>query len=177
MPEVAYYVAMSLDGFLATPDGGVDWLAPFQAEGEDYGYAGFLASVDGLIFGRKTYEQVLGFGEWPYPEIPAYVVSRTPVPSASPSVTVTPLDPREVIASMKAKGLKRAWLVGGAALAASFHDAGLISEWIISIMPVTLGAGIPLLSGSVRIERLELAGSKTYPDGVVQLRYTRAPAD
>ena len=70
MPEVVYYVAASLDGYIATPDGGVEWLAPFEGTGEDYGYAKFYTSVDAVLLGRKTFEKSLSFGEWPYPGNP-----------------------------------------------------------------------------------------------------------
>src|SRR3712207_517414 len=72
MPEVKLFIATSLDGFIADRDGGVDWLF---ADG-DYGYAAFFDSIETLIMGRRTYEQVLGFGEWPYGEKPTYVFTR-----------------------------------------------------------------------------------------------------
>jgi dihydrofolate reductase len=65
--EIIYYVAASLDGYIAMPDGGVDWLSPYNTANEDYGYSAFYGSVDALIEGSRTYEQVLGFGEWPHP--------------------------------------------------------------------------------------------------------------
>jgi len=63
--EIIYYVAASLDGFIATPDGGIDWLKPFEGTGEDYGYGGFYASIEAVLLGRVTYEQCLQFSEWP----------------------------------------------------------------------------------------------------------------
>lgn len=173
MPDVVYYVAASLDGFIATPDGGVEWLSPFQIAGEDYGYEAFASSIDCALMGRKTYEQVLGFGDWVYGETPCYVFSRTQREPVAPSITTTDRSPRDVLAEMEARGLKRAWLVGGTALASSFRDEGWISEWILSIMPVILGQGIPLFSGTGPSESLKLMGSTSYPNGVVQLRYTR----
>ncbi len=68
MTEVVYYVAMSLDGCIATADGGVEWLAPFESGGEDRGYVDFYSSIDSLLMGSRTYEQILSFGDWPYGE-------------------------------------------------------------------------------------------------------------
>jgi dihydrofolate reductase len=170
LPEVVYYVAASLDGFIATPDGSVAWLAPFEGSGEDYGYAEFLAGVDGLVMGRRTYEQSLGFGPWPYGAKPAWVFSHAPV-QAVDGVAVTDRSPAQVVAEAAALGLRRLWLVGGATLAASFRGAGLISEYIVSVMPVVLGGGVPLLSTPGTPEDLRLVEATTYADGVVQLRY------
>jgi dihydrofolate reductase len=76
-----------------------------------------------------------------------------------------------VVAEMKARGLRRAWLVGGGKLAAAFRAERLITEHIVSIVPVLLGAGIPLFDGAVRVDELRLKSSRTYPNGIVQLRY------
>ena len=175
MPEVVYYVAASLDGYIATPDGGVEWLAPFEGTGEDYGYAKFYASVDAVLLGRKTYEQSLSFGEWPYPGKPCWVFSRQQIEVAQPGVTLTTQSPIEVTAALRARNLRRAWLVGGGELAASFRAHGLITEYIVSIIPVILGAGVPLFASPGPKENLKLADSKSYPNGVTQLRYVRAP--
>jgi dihydrofolate reductase len=173
MPDIVYYVAASLDGYIATPDGGVGWLAPFEGSRQDYGYAAFLASVDGLVLGRRTYEQSLTFGPWPYEDKRAWVFSHGTLDEGE-RVTVTDESPAEVASEMDALGLRRAWLVGGAALAASFRDAGLISEYIVSVMPVVLGGGVPLFGATGRTEALRLVKCTQYDDGVVQLRYVPA---
>ena len=175
MPEVVYYVAASLDGYIATPDGGVEWLAPFEGTGEDYGYAKFYASVDAVLLGRKTYEKSLSFGEWPYPGKLCWVFSRGRLEISRPDANVTARSPAEVVAEIAARGLRRAWLVGGGALAASFRAQGLITEHIVAIVPVILGAGIPLFASGGPKDNLRLADSKSYPNGLIQLRYTRAP--
>jgi hypothetical protein len=71
MPEIVYYVAASLDGYIATTEGKVDWLSAFEGTEEDYGYAEFYSTVDALLLGSRTYEQILAFGEWPYSGKPA----------------------------------------------------------------------------------------------------------
>lgn len=174
MPEVVYYVAASLDGRIATPDGGIDWLAPFEGTGEDYGYAKFYASVDAVLLGRKTYEKSLSFGEWPYPGRPCWVFSRGRLEPSRPDVKATAREPAEVVAEIAALGLRRAWLVGGGELAAAFRSQGLITEHIVTIVPVILGVGIPLFAPGGAMESLKLAESRSYPGGLVQLRYVRA---
>lgn len=173
MADIVYYVAASLDGFIATPDGGVGWLAPFEASGEDYGYAAFYATVDALLLGSRTYEQSLTFGPWPYEGKPTWVFSHRSFESG-PDVTVTENTPLGVAAELDARGVRRAWLVGGAALAASFRAEGLITEYIVSVMPVILGGGVPLFAGPGSQERLRVVESRTYDDGVVQVRYIAA---
>jgi len=158
--EIVYYVAASVDGFIATPDGGIDWLKPFENTGEDYGYAEFYASVEAVLMGRKTYEQCLQFPEWPYAGKPYWVFSA-----------VTGNTPRKVVAEMKARGLRRAWLVGGGKLAAAFRAEGLITEHIVSVIPVLLGAGIPMFDGPGSAEKLQLLSSRPYSNGIIQLRY------
>ena len=77
MPTIILYIAVSVDGYIADADGGVGWLPSGDGGGDDYGYAGFYAGVDAIVMGRRTYEQVRGFGvAWPYPGKPAYVFTN-----------------------------------------------------------------------------------------------------
>lgn len=173
MIEIVYHVASSLDGFIAAPDGGVGWLSPFEQPGCDHGLAEFFASLDALLFGRRTYEQSLTFGNWPYEGKPCWVFSRSPLGDLPVGVTVTAEAPATVAAMLEARGLRRAWLVGGAALASSFRDAKLISEYAIAVVPIILGAGVPLFGSAGVPENLKLVETKTYPTGIVLLRYHR----
>lgn len=174
MTKVIYYVAVSLDGFVAPPDGSVDWLAPYNAEDEDYGFGEFYKSVDALIEGSKTYEQALTFGDWPHPGKPCWVVTSRTFESRQPEVHFTSACPVELVKQISGHGHERVWLVGGSRLAASFRAAGLIAEYVLSIIPVFLGAGRPLFAGSAPMENLRLVESKPYPSGLVQLTYLRA---
>ena len=174
MTEIIYYVAASLDGYIATPDGGIEWLSPFEGKGEDYGYAAFYASVDAVLLGRRTYDQCLTFGEWPYPGKPCWVFSRRRMKITAPGVTLTDQDPVQVVNELKAKKLRRAWLVGGGRLAGSFRKRGLISEYVVSVIPVILGAGVPMFVSGGAHEALKLVETTPYPSGVVQLRYRRS---
>ncbi len=171
MPEVVYYVASSLDGYIATAVGGLEWLAPFEGGEEDYGYAEFYASVDAVLLGRRTYDTAVGFGEWPYPGKPTWVFSRTMLSVAGPDLTVTGENPANVVAELSARGIRRAWLVGGGMLASSFRSAGLITEYIVSTIPVILGDGIPLFGAPGSRQRLRRLETVAYPSGLVQSRY------
>lgn len=171
-PDVIYYVATSLDGQIATADGGVDWLAPFEATGTDYGYAEFFRSVDALVMGRKTFEKSLSFATWPYEERTCRVFSSHRSRGAlPPAVALTREDPTAVVEALGAGGARRIWLVGGGRLAGEFLSRGLISETILSLVPVVLGAGIPLFGGHGAPPGLELREVHSFPNGLVQLRY------
>src|SRR2546430_8547146 len=141
--DVVYYVASSLDGYIATADGAVDWLSSFHVAGEDHGAGKLEASVDALLLGSHTYEFALKLGQWPSPNKPSWVFTRRDLRVLHPSITLTSQSPREVVESLTSRGMRRAWLIGGGKLAASFHEQGLISRCIISVFPVLLGAGIP----------------------------------
>jgi dihydrofolate reductase len=172
--EIVYYVAASLDGFIATPQGGIDWLKPFEGGPEDYGYAEFYASVDCVLLGRKTYEQCLQFPDWPYPGKPCWIFSRSMSDMSEAAVRFTGEAPSKATKQIEASGFNRAWLVGGGKLAAAFRAEGLITEYIISVIPVLLGAGIPLFEGPAAKEELRLAATKTYDNGIVQLQYAHS---
>ena len=173
---IVYYVAASLDGFIGTLEGGVEWLAPFEERGEDHGYAEFYGTVDAVLVGGRTYDACLKHGEWPFPGKACWVLTRQDREATRPEVTFTDLDPVEIARELERRGIKRAWLVGGGELAGAFRDAGLIDEYIISHIATILGDGIPIFGFSSGKEDLHLLGSKTYPDGVVQNRYRRAAA-
>jgi dihydrofolate reductase len=171
--HIVYYVASSVDGFIGPLDGSLKWLTPFEGGAEDYGYAKFYASVDSVLLGRRTYEQSLGFGKWPYEGKRCWVFSRQKLGAPPPDVTVTMDSPRDVVRQMESAGLRRAWLVGGGELAGAFRAEGLIAEYIISVIPVMLGKGIALFGGNGAHEALTLVESQRFATGIVQLRYVR----
>jgi dihydrofolate reductase len=169
--EIIYYVACSVDGFIATEEGGVDWLEPFQKAGEDHGAAELQNSVDALLLGSKTYEFALKLGAWPSPKTPSWVFTRRKLRPLHPSITLTSQTPREVVEELKNRGLKRAWLMGGGKLATSFRDEGLISSYVLNVMPVILGRGIPAFAPGGSQQSLRLESAKPFKSGIVQLRY------
>jgi dihydrofolate reductase len=146
MLEVIYYVATSLDRYIATADGSVDWLSSFHSAGEDLGAAEVEASVDALPLGSRTYEFALGIGQWPSPDKPSWIFTHRDLRALDPSIMLTSQTPAEVVALLESLGIRRAWLMGGGNLAASFHADGLISRYILSIFPVLLGSGVPLFA-------------------------------
>ncbi len=118
MTEVALYIAGSLDGFMATAEGSVDGLAAVAVEGEDYGYQAFFDSVDALVMGGRTYEQILEFGKRPYGNKPARVMTRRALKPMALSIRVTDEPVPSLLGGL---GMKRVWLIGGAALIAAFE--------------------------------------------------------
>lgn len=170
---VIYYVASSVDGFLAPEDGSLDWLTPFSGTGEDHGYTDFYASVDALVVGARTYEQMLGFGGWPHNDRPVTVMTSRDLPVAGDTVTLSTAGPREVLDTLAAQGHRTIWLIGGGALAGAFAAEDLIDEYIVSYVPVLLGSGIGLFGGRGGLRMLELVESTSYADGIVQCRYRR----
>ena len=170
-PEVVYYVACSLDGYIAGPDGSVEWLTPFQAGGEDYGYREFYSSVEGLLMGSHTYDVSLKLGPWQAKDRPSWVFTRRSLEVVHPSVTLTDAEPPQVMDTLRERGLKRVWLMGGGQLVSSFRTAGLITHYMISIVPVVLGSGIPLFADAEGPEVLRLVEAKSYASGIVQLNY------
>jgi dihydrofolate reductase len=170
--EVVYYVAASVDGYIATPDGAVDWLAPFHTAGDDHGYAAFIATLSGIVMGRRTYDQVRGFSPWPYTGLDCRVVTSRALPDA-PDRVAPVANPAEAVAGWADR---RVWLVGGTTLLDGFRAARLVREYHVFVMPVLLGAGVPLFrTGPAASLRLISAGS--LPSGVVELRYRVADAE
>ena len=177
MVEVIYSVASSLDGYIATADGSVDWLTPFQRQGEDHGLGELHASVDALLLGSNTYEFALKLGHWPAADKPSWVFTRRALRVLHPSITLTAQSPDHVLALLESRGYRRAWLMGGGKLAASFQTGGLISRYDISVFPVLLGSGVPLLApdafGANTLHKLKLVRVNPFKSGIVQITYDR----
>lgn len=172
-PRITYYVATSLDGFIATPDGGVDWLSCTELDGEDYGYSTFIGTVDGLLMGRATFDFATSH-PWPYGDRPCWVWTHQELDVAPPTVRSTEASPTAFIRSADLEGLDHLWLVGGGRLASAFEGAGLIDEYVLTYVPVTLGTGVPLLGGSATsTEPLVLDRQTLYSNGVFQAVYRR----
>lgn len=165
------YIATSIDGYIARPDGSVDWLNVAQSETEDYGYNAFYDSVDALVMGSNTYQQMIDADKWPYDEKPSYVMSDKSLPRLSGEVRVVSGSVYVVQDLLVEQQFERVWLVGGGELASAFQDARLIDEYIISIIPVVLGDGIPLFRSVDDGQTVDLAETKHYDTGVVQLHY------
>lgn len=170
-PLFRVYIAMSLDGYIATPDGEVDWLEPFQAA--DFGYQDFIATIGSIVMGRKTYEQVCGFGAWPYPGKRTLVLSSRPLAGLPDGTSVARGDIRALAADLKAAG-RDVWIHGGARTIRGFLDLGLADRLEIYVIPVLLGDGLPLFPRTDQRARLTLDGTQAFPCGVVKLAYSFA---
>lgn len=175
MGKVILYIATSIDGYIARADGGLDWLDSVQIEGEDYGYHGFYDSVDALIMGSATYEQILNFGAWPYPGKPSYIMTQRELHTDRDDIIITDQPPQAVVAAARAAGNNNIWLVGGGALTVAFLNNNLIDEMIISIIPMTLGSGVPLFPAAQSIPQREfdLTDVQKFSSGLAQLTYVR----
>ena len=173
MRKIKLYIASSLDGKIAGVDGSIQWLDEFNSPDEDYGYKEFLDSVDTTIMGNATYRQILGFeSEFPYKSKRNYVVTRNTELKADEHVTYLSHDHLSFIRSLKNKAGKDIWLIGGGKVNSFFLTNHLIDELILFIIPVLLGNGIPLYEKSDFLAAVQLSGTKTYNNGVIELRYT-----
>ena len=173
--KASIFVGTSLDGFIARPNGDLDWLP--HGGGEEHGYNAFFASVDALVIGRHTYETVLGFDTWPYGLKPVYVLSTAPLRPAPPGAVVHHLagEPPAIVAELLAKGIQHAYIDGGITVQ-HFLRAGLIHRLIITRVPVLIGVGIPLFGATGRDIRLRHVETRQYPSGLVQSEYEVLPA-
>ena len=169
MARIVYYVAASLDGFIADSSGGVDWLP--DSDSSHYGYAEFYAGVEALVMGRRTYDQVLSFGDWPYSGKPAYVFTKSPRRDELPEVRFVEGSAVDFYREIAERYSGTVWLVGGADLADHFRQSGLIDEYQVFVIPIVLGQGVPLFGGPGMLTLLELESARAHADGVVQLRY------
>ncbi|HEY3373102.1 MAG TPA: dihydrofolate reductase family protein [Prolixibacteraceae bacterium] len=171
--KLVLYIAMSLDGFIAKPDGDISFLSLVEKEGEDYGYARFIESVDTIILGRKTYDKILSMGtEWPYGSREVYVLTRSPKPD-SDNLHFYSGDLYELIEKLKSLEGKHIYCDGGAETIHQLLLEDLIDEMTISIIPVLLGEGIPLFKGGILEKRLRLVSADSFEKGLVQLHYIR----
>lgn len=168
--KVEYSVAMSLDGYIATTDGGVDWLHAAMVKGESYGLDTFMKSIDGVLVGSGTYEKALSMGGFMGSSMPTWVFSKRKLRGPK-GIHFTAETPRAIVSALPEHGVRRAWLMGGGLLAASFLEQGLIDEVSVGVMPVVLGSGIPLFGPLKAARFLRLVESKTYKGGALGLRY------
>jgi dihydrofolate reductase len=168
MTNFILHVAISLDGYIARLDGDIDWLP----SPEDNGYGKFYNSIDALVMGATTYEQVLSFGDWPYPGKLSYVLTSRNLSTVRTDTFFVKGGVEEVVENVNKKGYKRVWLVGGGKLASSFINRGLVDEYIIAVIPTILGSGISLYQSVLEL-KLDLIEVKSYSSGVAELRYKK----
>jgi len=186
--KTVYYTATSLDGFIATPDHDLTWLTSLDAGEEGApGYGKFIAEIGALVMGSATYEWMLrnhiylnpaAPQAWPYNQ-PCWIFSSKEREKLAADITFVKGDVQPVYNEIARKaGGKKLWLVGGGELVGQFFDAGLLHELIITVAPVTLGAGAPLLPRFMK-KPMRLTSVQMYSDVFAELRYelnsSRAP--
>ena len=169
-PLISVYIAASLDGYIARPDGSLDWLEAAAHAEEDYGYESFVAGVDAFAMGRGTYDHIAGVDPLPFGSKPVFVFTHRE-PEAREEVTFWAVDPVAAIAHWAELGYARVYVDGGVLIDALLR-AGLVDELTITLAPVLLGEGIPLFHAGFDEAALRLDGVDSYPSGMVQLRYT-----
>jgi dihydrofolate reductase len=167
MPRYSVFIATSLDGYIARPDGAIDWLQIVHPVDDSHGYPAFFASIDTIVVGRGTYDTANAFEEWPYAGKRVIVMTRR---------ALEPRHGEEVFAGSIAElvprlaGATRVYVDGGK-IVQQFLAANLVDDVTISVIPIVLGAGIRLFEGGEGEHRLDLESHQTWPTGLVQLRY------
>ena len=177
MRRVLLNLTTSLDGYIATTDGGIDWILPPPAD-IPADYLELMDTVDALVMGRSTYETSLALpgGTEVFEGKEVYVVtSRTDRPDG-PGVVFVHDEPVAFVAALKDRPGGTIWLFGGGRLASALSAAGLVDDYLIAVQPVLLGEGIPLWRGGGPERRLALVHARPWADGLVELRYRRDPA-
>lgn len=175
MRKSVLFIAMSMDGYIADAQGGVDWLrGQEEGGGEMDSYAAFLPSVDTVVMGWNTYHQIvtqLSPEEWPYAGLTSYVVTHRQAMSTQ-GILFSGQDPCELVRELKGQRGKDIWICGGADVAQQLIEADLVDEYQITVIPTLLGGGIRLFGTTSREIELELVDSQGR-NGMVELVYVR----
>ncbi|MCI8970574.1 MAG: dihydrofolate reductase [Oscillibacter sp.] len=172
--KLTLYIAMSVDGYIADQNGGIDFLYDTPAPEPDLDYEAFYASVQAIIFGGATYRQVkyeLSPNQWPYLGMPCYVCTHRQNPD-DPNVRFTQLPPKQLLDAVWREHPGNIWLMGGGAVIRSFLQENLIDEYYIYVQPIMLGNGIPLFPADFPKTSVRLISCKSIGE-IVELRYQR----
>lgn len=168
MPRrVHLYIASSLDGYIAGPNESIDWLFTDA----DYGYTEFMAGIDTIMMGSKSYRLTLSFSDWPYPEGCQSIVFTRSEQKPDPRFRFTSRSPREEVEELRAQPGGDIWLLGGGELVQSFLAEGLVDTLQLGLHPIVLGGGIPLFPSGTRHTDFRLVSSTPWPSGLVMLNY------
>jgi dihydrofolate reductase len=172
--QVILYIAMSLDGYIAKPNDDLSFLSIAEKEGEDYGYADFVSTIDTVILGRKTYDWVIKeVGEFPHADKNAYIITRTARPTIGKTVFYTG-DLTDLVRKLKNENGKNIFCDGGAETVNELLNNDLLDELMISVIPILVGNGTRLFKDGRPEQKLKLVNIKTYDTGLTQLHYKRA---
>lgn len=172
MRRVRYAVATSPDGYLAGPCGETDWITTDP----DLDFGAIFRQFDTVFMGRRTFETTRRSSAGMLPGMNAYVFSRTLQPRDYPNITVVSENPQETVAALRTRPGKDIWLFGGGTLFRSLAEAKLVDSVEITVMPILLGGGVPLLPAPANRIPLQLLQQKVYTSGIVHLEYATARA-
>ncbi len=169
--KVILYIATSLDGYIAKPNDDLSFLSIVQQDGEDYGYADFIKSVDTVILGRKTYDWVMTqVSEFPHADKNSYIITRTARPSIGKTIFYTG-KLRDLVLRLKSEQGKNIFIDGGAEIVNELLKENLIDEFIISVIPILVGSGTKLFKDGRPEQKLDLISTKQYEKGLTQLHF------
>ncbi|MEM6841005.1 MAG: dihydrofolate reductase family protein [Bacteroidota bacterium] len=169
--KLILYISCSLDGYIAKPNDDLGFLSIVQKEGEDYGYNDFVATVDTVIVGRKTYDWVVGQGyDFPHTDKESYIITRQKRPKQG-NLTFYQGDLKTLVKELKASGGKNIFCDGGSEIVNQLLIDKLFDELILSVIPILVGDGTKLFKNGRPEQELELISSKNYDSGLVQLHY------
>jgi dihydrofolate reductase len=176
LAKVKLYIATSLDGFIARPDGNLDWLMALPNPNNiDHDYIKFMATIGATVMGSATYKEVIGFGiEWPYPDITSYIISRNKeLPISSPMTKLVTEDVKTFTGRLKTEVEKDIWLIGGGKLITTYLNLDLIDEMILTIIPNIIGEGIPLFPNKPKESTWKLVDAIAYETGALSVVYRK----
>ena len=165
MKKIILFIASSLDGYIARENGNIDWLP----QNTTSGYDEFYKSIDTVIMGKKTYDQILTFGDYPYNDKKSYVFTRNSEHSKDENTEFVH-DVDKLVKDIISNSGTNIWLVGGAEIISTFVNFGCVDEIILSIIPIVLGKGIPLFKNIQKETKLEFIKTTDY-DTLVELHY------
>jgi dihydrofolate reductase len=174
-PTTVVYIATSLDGYISREDGSIDWLVPFEDAQALQRFESFLSTVNAVVMGRNTFLHVLSFGQWPYHEIPVYVLSKSlnKLSESSPlTIHLRNCSPGELLAELSSTNFRRIYVDGGRTII-GFFDEDLIDELTITRIPIILGSGRTLFGPVPYDLKYQHVSTKVFPTGIVQTKYVR----
>ena len=165
MRKIILFIASSLDGYISRENGDIDWLPESTASG----YDDFIKSVDTVIMGKKTYDQVLTFGDYPYKDKKSYIFTRNKNYPKEENIEFVQ-DAEKLMKNIVHGSGKNIWLIGGSEIISTFVNLNFVDELILSLIPVALGKGIPLFKNMTKELKMELVKTTDY-EKLVELHY------